>query len=46
MKKKTDLNKLNKWINKEETDMNKELFKKKFLLLSTICIIKKSKQNK
>ena len=28
--KKIDLNKLNKWITKEETEMNKELFKKHF----------------
>ena len=38
--KKIDLNKLNKWINKEETEMNKELFKKHFFFQTPSALLK------
>ena len=37
---KTDLNKLNKWINQEETDMNKELFKKHVFFQTPSALLK------
>ena len=42
----TDANKFNKWVNKQETKINKELFKKYFFFSNTICIVKRARQNK